>query len=75
MAQAHEEVAYATYVEKYSSGKSSFELASKVSLLGLVIISFAGMFEGAEKQARASLAIVKPLLPKRCAFTFSLCLF
>ena len=39
VAQAHEEVAYATYVEKYSSGKSSFELAGKVFLLGSVIIS------------------------------------
>ena len=70
VAQAHEEVAYATYVEKYSSGKSSFELARKVSLLGSVIILFSGMFEGAEKQARASLAIVKRLLPKRCFFTY-----
>ena len=72
VAGAHEDLAYATYVEKYSSGKCQTFQQSAPLFSGSVTIakqiSFSGMFEGAEKQARASLAIVKRLLPKRCFF-------
>ena len=49
MAQAHEDVAYATYVEKYSSGKSNIEFASKVFIFPVIILVIISNIEFASK--------------------------